>query len=95
MAQKMANGVFQYKNAKIDNLYPACTIAAQYVVQNMPECKKVRYIGMEPMGEELRSNGMKYSDAVLQLAEEFHKSVSNIERRVAKNGKSGGLSSLQ
>ena len=45
--------------------------------------------------EELRSNGMKYSDAVLQLAEEFHKSVSNIERRVAKNGKSGGLSSLQ
>ena len=59
MAQKMANGVFQYKNAKIDNLYPACTIAAQYVVQNMPECKKVRYIGMEPMGEELRSNGLE------------------------------------
>ena len=27
--------------------------------QNLPECKKVRYIGMEPMGEEIRSNGLE------------------------------------
>jgi uncharacterized protein HemY len=44
--------------------------------------------------EELRSNGMKYSDAVQQLAEENHMSVSTIERRVTKNGKPGELSSL-
>jgi hypothetical protein len=25
----------------------------------MPECKKVRYIGMDSMGEELRSNGLE------------------------------------
>ena len=44
--------------------------------------------------EELRSNGMKYSDAVQQLAEENNMSVSTIERRVSKNGKPGELSSL-
>jgi len=44
--------------------------------------------------EELRLNGIKYSDAVQQLAEENHMSVSTIERRVTKKGKPGGLSSL-
>ena len=58
MMAKMENKVFGYQNAHVDKLYPSCTIAAQYVKQNMPDCKKVRYIGMEPMGEELRSNGL-------------------------------------
>jgi 4-nitrophenyl phosphatase len=40
-------------------LYPASAIAAQYVKQNLPDCKKVRYIGMEPLGEEIRSHGLE------------------------------------
>jgi len=59
MANKMRNGVFNYKNAHVSKLYPACTLAAQYVRQFIPDCKKVRYIGMESMGEELRSNGLE------------------------------------
>ena len=59
MMAKMQTDVFQYKNAKIDHLYPAATLSAQYVKQNLPDCKKVRYIGMEPMGEEIRSHGIE------------------------------------
>lgn len=59
MAKKMETDVFQYKNVKIEHLYPAATIAAQYVKQNLPDCKKVRYIGMEATGEEIRSNGIE------------------------------------
>jgi len=59
MAEKMKGKLFEYKNAEISRLYPASTIAAQYVRQKFPEIKKVRYIGMEPMGEELRSNGLE------------------------------------
>ena len=44
--------------------------------------------------EELRSNGMKYSEAVQQLAEENHKSVSTIERQIAKIDKPGVLRNL-
>ena len=55
------------------------------LLENIAICKRF---------EELRSNGMKYSDAVQQLAAENHMSVSTIERRVTKNGKPGGLSSL-
>lgn len=59
MVEKMATDVFKYKNGKIDHMYPSCAVAAQWVVQNLPECKKVRYIGMETMGEEIRSNGLE------------------------------------
>ena len=59
MGAKLGNQVFQYKNVKEDHLYPACAIAAQYVKQSMPDCKKVRYIGMKYMGEELRSQGFE------------------------------------
>jgi len=55
------------------------------LLKNIAICKRF---------EELRSNGMKYLDAVQQLAAENHMSVSTIERRVTKNGKPGGLSSL-
>ena len=59
MARKMESDTFQYKNVKMNNLYPASTIAAQYVRQKLPECKKVRYVGMDELGEELRSNGLE------------------------------------
>ena len=50
---------FEYKKAKLEHMYPASAIAAQWVKQNLLDCKKVRYIGMEPMGEEIRSNGLE------------------------------------
>ena len=59
MAKKMQSSVFDYKNVKIDHLYPSSAVAAQYVKQHLPECKKVRYIGMEAMGEEIRSHGLE------------------------------------
>jgi len=55
----MQNEIFEYKKAKLEHMYPASAIAAQWVKQNLPDCKKVRYIGMEPMGEEIRSNGLE------------------------------------
>ena len=58
MVDKMQNAVFSYKNASVEKMYPSSGVAAQYVKQKMPECKKVFYIGMEPMGDELRSNGL-------------------------------------
>lgn len=59
MVKKMQKPVFSYKNAKEDHMYPSCTVAAQYVLQKLPGCKKVRYIGMEEMGEEIRANGLE------------------------------------
>lgn len=55
----MHSNSFKYKNAKIEQMFPSATIAAQFVKQKMPECKKVYYIGMEPMGDELRSSGLE------------------------------------
>ena len=40
-------------------MYSGSTLAAQYIKQKMPEVKKVRYIGREPMGDELRSCGLE------------------------------------
>lgn len=58
MVKKMQTSVFNYKNPKENHMYPASTLAAQYVVQKFPDVKKVRYTGSEEMGEEIRSNGL-------------------------------------
>lgn len=59
MVDKMKKPCYGYKNPKVDSMYPSSAVAAQYVVQKFPDVKKVRYIGMEKMGEEIRSHGLE------------------------------------
>ena len=59
LAQKMISEGFGYHTVKVENLYTASTLAGLYVKLNMPDCKKVRYLGMPAMGEELESHGLK------------------------------------
>jgi hypothetical protein len=59
LGKKMQSQYFQYKNVKINHLYPSCALATHYIKLNMPDCKKVRYIGMDSMGDELRSHGIE------------------------------------
>lgn len=47
MVNKMKKPCYGYRNPKVDSMYPSSAVAAQYVVQKFPECKKVRYVGME------------------------------------------------
>jgi len=59
MAAKMASDAFKYGSAKLTHLYPASTLAGTYVLQNMPESKKVWCVGMAEMKEELESLGLE------------------------------------
>lgn len=71
MKEKMATDVFKY-NASIDSLYPASTIACQYVKQKMPDVKKVYYTGSAYIGEELESAGIEPSaDNVVSYKEKI------------------------
>ena len=53
----MKTPVFNYTADK-DCIYPTSTLAAQYIRQNMPDCKKVHFIGTPAMEAELNSNGL-------------------------------------
>ena len=54
----MTNDVFQYKNLNLDTLYPVSTLAAKYVKQSMPDCKKVWMLGSDSMKDELEAFGL-------------------------------------
>lgn len=49
----MASEVFKYNNAKVENLYPASTLAGLFLKYNLPEVKKIWMLGCEDMKEEL------------------------------------------
>ena len=57
----MISDYFGYETVDIRNLYPASTLVALYLKQEMPDVKKVRVIGNEQLIEELHSHGIETS----------------------------------
>ena len=62
MGTKLTNGIFGYKNLKMDHLYPSSSLASLYIKQNLPNCKKVWVIGSDSLKEELQLNGIELAD---------------------------------
>ena len=60
MARKMVSDAFGYESAKKDTLYPVSTLAAMYVKENMPECKKVLILGDKDLADEFVAKGIEY-----------------------------------
>ena len=59
LAAKLQNDVFRYSNVKLNHLYPSSTLAALYVLQNIPGCKKINCIGTQGMRDEMREHGFE------------------------------------
>ena len=72
----MQSDVFKYKNAtNIEKLYPASALAGQWVKQKLSDVKKVRYVGMEELGDELRSNGLEVIGGTNEVIEGIDKDL--------------------
>mmetsp|Transcript_8225 Transcript_8225/g.13765 ORF Transcript_8225/g.13765 Transcript_8225/m.13765 type:complete len:115 (+) Transcript_8225:183-527(+) len=66
MAAKMVSDHFGYDSVKLNQLYPASTLAALYVKNKLPDAKKVRVIGNEELLDELAEFGIETEGGCLQ-----------------------------